>query len=608
MKKRLFFSLLIALCMISAMSQTVIFEDDFESYNSGDKLVLTTTLSEWTTWSNAPGGAEDPLITDEVVSQGSLSSKIVVNNDLVLHLGDLTTGRYKVSFEIFPDTGKAAYFNLLNNFNGSNSIWAFQVFFNADGTGTVDAGGTESASFTYTNGSWNNVNIIVDVDDDFATFYLNGTEVVSWVFSTGALGAGTLHKFDAINFFGHTNNTYYIDTLVVYEQPPISGPMNLQAVINAGDIDLTWDAPSGPAPDSYVIVANNSILATGVTTTSYTHLAPYPRDYTYTVKAYYDQLGYSQQSNDTTVTITGGVTRNMVLIEEGTGTWCPYCPGAAMGLETLYDEGSDVAIIAYHEGDAYETPESLNRLSYYNITSFPTVAFDGGNLISGGSATQSMYPSYKPVYDSRILVPSLHSMTMNVEQTGSNTFTASVDIEQFSDYYPGPFKLYGVLTESSIMVNWQNQNHLDFVFRKIHPSTAGINVDFSGSSTFSTTINFTIEPSWVKDNCEFIVFIQYPTNKEIVQAAKVHIADVISVPEYGQNECVVRPNPASEFVSIYADNMKSVSVITLTGQLVMGKDVSGNEVHMGIEHLPPGMYLVRIESAGHIFTRKLIIE
>ena len=275
MKRQLFFSLLIALFMIPAMSQTVIFEDNFESYTVGDKLVQATTLTEWTTWSGASGGAEDAVISDAQASQGILSAKVVVGNDLVLHLGDKTTGRYRVSFDIMPEAGKDGFFNLLNDFNGNNSLWAIQVYFKANGTGTVDAGKSDAATFTYTNGAWNNVNVIVDVDDDFATFYLNGEEVISWVFSTGTFGAGTMHKLDAVNFFGNANNTYYIDSLMVYEQPAVTGPLNLQAEIVVDTVELTWDAPVGPTPHSYVIIANNTVLVSGLTTTSYQHLTPY---------------------------------------------------------------------------------------------------------------------------------------------------------------------------------------------------------------------------------------------------------------------------------------------------------------------------------------------
>ncbi len=47
------------------------------------------------------------------------------------------------------------------------------------------------------------------------------------------------------------------------------------------------------------------------------------------------------------------VERDKVLLEIGTGTWCTYCPGAAMGADDLIANGHPVAVIEYHNGDNF---------------------------------------------------------------------------------------------------------------------------------------------------------------------------------------------------------------------------------------------------------------
>lgn len=67
--------------------------------------------------------------------------------------------------------------------------------------------------------------------------------------------------------------------------------------------------------------------------------------------------------------------RDMVLLEIGTGTGCPYCPGAAMGADELISNGKPVAAIEYHSynsNDPYNTPEAAVRTGYYGITGYPT--------------------------------------------------------------------------------------------------------------------------------------------------------------------------------------------------------------------------------------------
>ncbi|HSG67425.1 MAG TPA: hypothetical protein VK994_01865, partial [Bacteroidales bacterium] len=60
------------------------------------------------------------------------------------------------------------------------------------------------------------------------------------------------------------------------------------------------------------------------------------------------------------------IQRDKVVVEIGTGTWCPYCPGSAMGADDLIANGHDVAIIENHNGDDYTTAASNARNSYYN--------------------------------------------------------------------------------------------------------------------------------------------------------------------------------------------------------------------------------------------------
>ena len=100
------------------------------------------------------------------------------------------------------------------------------------------------------------------------------------------------------------------------------------------------------------------------------------------------------------------VDRNKVVVEIGTGTWCTYCPGAAMGADDLVANGHPVAIIENHNGDNFANTYSNARNSYYGITGYPTAFFDGIYSVVGGSHSNSMYNSYLPYVNNRSNVPS----------------------------------------------------------------------------------------------------------------------------------------------------------------------------------------------------------
>jgi hypothetical protein len=51
------------------------------------------------------------------------------------------------------------------------------------------------------------------------------------------------------------------------------------------------------------------------------------------------------------IIVAQSVPRSMVVMEVGTGTWCTYCPGAAMGADDLLANGKLVAVVENHNGD-----------------------------------------------------------------------------------------------------------------------------------------------------------------------------------------------------------------------------------------------------------------
>ncbi len=146
--KKLYTLTLVLLFSISlGYAQTTLFSDTFETYTAGSKLVQQAPGTDWTTWSNAPGGSEDPVVSTTQANGGTKSVKIAQNNDLVLKLNDKVTGRYQVKMFAYVPAAKIGYFNLLQDFAASTSIWGMEVYFNADGTGDVNAGGEGAASF-----------------------------------------------------------------------------------------------------------------------------------------------------------------------------------------------------------------------------------------------------------------------------------------------------------------------------------------------------------------------------------------------------------------------------------------------------------------------------
>jgi hypothetical protein len=213
------------------------------------------------------------------------------------------------------------------------------------------------------------------------------------------------------------------------------------------------------------------------------------------------------------------VPREMVALEIGTGTWCTYCPGAAMGADDLLENGKFVGVVENHNGDAFANNYSNARNSYYNITGYPTARFDGVLSVVGGNHSTSMYPSYLPKYNTRIVIPSDVIMEMEISNVGLD-YTAVITLTKTAEWDALVPVLQFAVTQSNISYNWQGQNHLEHVNRLMVPGATGTPVDFSGGDTQVITLDFTLDAAWPVEDVEFVTWVQDNTGKEVHQCIK----------------------------------------------------------------------------------------
>jgi len=230
------------------------------------------------------------------------------------------------------------------------------------------------------------------------------------------------------------------------------------------------------------------------------------------------------------VTALVAVPRDMVVVEFGTGTWCTYCPGAAMGADDLIANGKNVAVVEYHGGDAYENTAGAARTDYYSMIYFPTAVFDGLTPVEGGDHSNSLYSSYLPLYNNRYSTnsPVTISATAVAGET-NNQLMLTVAVNKSEPVDAASLALFTVVTESDIHVNWQGQSKLDFVERGMYPGADGTPVDFSTGDTQTYQIPITLASAWVKDNLEVVVFLQNLATKEVYQGVKYSIGSLLGL-------------------------------------------------------------------------------
>ncbi|MBW6490641.1 MAG: T9SS type A sorting domain-containing protein [Lentimicrobium sp.] len=250
---------------LQAQQRELVYGDDFESYAVNDFLAQSNP-EMWTTWSNAPGTTEDAKISDEQAFSGTKSVKVDGVTDLVLKLGNKTSGAYEINFNYYVPVGMGGYYNI-QHYEAPGVEWAFEIYFKADGTGFMNAGGDNAATFNYTQGTWFTIENLIDLDADWAQVYFDDVLIHEWQYSLQAQGQPGMLQLGAVNFYagvvtgsGETP-TYYFDDIffdVAIEQVLYYNEFDEYTVgdyIAVVDPDwwTTWTNAPGTAEDALIV-------------------------------------------------------------------------------------------------------------------------------------------------------------------------------------------------------------------------------------------------------------------------------------------------------------------------------------------------------------------
>ncbi len=181
MKKLLFAMAFIAFAL-SLNAQTILYTDDFEAYTLN--ATLTSQNPAWTIW---PGGTSG-TISNEFAHSGTKSVKVTGTNDLIFGMGNKVSGSYQVDFYYYIPTGFGGYFNFQRH-QSPGIEWVMEAFFGNNGSGYIDAGGANAATFTFSMNSWIYIKMLIDLDNDLAKFFVNNNQIHQWQWSLTSAGA-----------------------------------------------------------------------------------------------------------------------------------------------------------------------------------------------------------------------------------------------------------------------------------------------------------------------------------------------------------------------------------------------------------------------------------
>ncbi|MBK9491392.1 MAG: BACON domain-containing protein [Haliscomenobacter sp.] len=185
--------------------------ENFDVYNNGN---LVSQSPRWKLWDAA---SNDGLIvaTTDRAGKALRIQRAATDPDVLFPLGNRTTGRYRLSFNVFVTKGASGYYNIQHtDAGGANPNWAFEIDFQSNSLGRLIVAKRVVGTFYYKNGDWNKTVQIIDLDKDKAELWINDQMVHSWRFSQGT--TGDLKQLGAINFYANTGNDILVDNICMF--------------------------------------------------------------------------------------------------------------------------------------------------------------------------------------------------------------------------------------------------------------------------------------------------------------------------------------------------------------------------------------------------------
>lgn len=600
MKKTiLLFSFFLALIAVNA--QTILFSDNFDSYTAGQQLCVQNS-TDWTTWSISPGSAEDALISTEQALSPSNSLKIANSgsNDIIYRFANQTTGHYSVDMDIFiPSTGEGGYFNMQHYFTPGQQ-WAFECFFSNAGSGNFDVGGA-SIAFAHVVDDWAHITMDVNLDEDSASFTIDGFQIHKWLYHYTSDGTSGLNQLGSINLFaGAPDNgagTYYVDNFVVTELTAANdgfividpaGDIIKNASISEGADHTLLLSNGGGSPLDYRIISVYDIPEPDMNS--------YTTSYLYNFNIQAENFSGIFFSNSPEIQVATRIKSEDIQSHIGKQIRKVY-----VGIGKVDNLTANPEIIFYSMGNLIDVGPGSNVIYSQSFT--PTadgeveIILDSPLLIDGSDIWLALKLYQASTTDTSLMaVP--YTDTEAVPNPEGNYCKTGIAWQHLNDGSP------------TLTYNWYLYAEVD---------GGAVLPWMSHSAVTSGTLNAS---QAVQDDIHFgaVDITEAPTTrtgKIIVQTTDFETPNTeidveinfvtVSLDENNNIQVRSYPNPATSSFQIDAEQISHVEVYNELGQMVFSTDCQQNNLTINTESWKAGNYSVKVNSNAGLTVKKVMI-
>lgn len=344
-------------------------------------------------------------------------------------------------------------------------------------------------------------------------------------------------------------------------------------------------------------------------------------------------------------TIDQPVTKKVV-IEEGTGTWCGYCPRGIVAMEYFYNNPTtypNFIGIAVHEGNV--SPDPMEVYDYAVGASFS--GFPGSNVdrvMLDQSVSTANWNSY---YNQRkdLLAPAELELNIAFDEN-TRAMVATVNSEYFTTFSNSNLRLGLVVVEDGVSGSGSTWNQVNYYaggangpmggFENRGDPATGMVYDrvgraliggFNGEAgSVPTTINtgdnlsydfnYTLPSNFASQNVSIVALLIDQETGAILNAAE----SPISTLGIGENELSSNfklfPNPATDQVNVtFSNKMEgkvNMNIYSLDGKVVQTKEFNiiekGEVIQINTSNLVGGEYMISFSTPKGAYVKNLIVK
>ncbi len=667
------FTFLVASLLIGLGTHAQIFSDNFDAYTTG---ALGPQSTFWTTWSGTEGGAEDGVVSATQAASGTKS--VYLNStaagggpqDCVLNFGTTyNSGIFTYQADFYVNTGKSGYFN----FQGAVPIgttWALNVNM-ANGLLTIDDGITaDLAMGSFTHANWFTLRIEANLTLHLWEAFINGTSIGVWINGVNSLTSvdnfplqGSQFYMDNVSF---DHIAYSMMTLnAAYAGLDMGGNIASQTVtpkvtvLNAGTTNITsFDVVLNYGGTPYTQnVTGQNLASIGTYTVTFPSMTLLPGANTATVTISNINGGVDNDITDN----VGSVVVNpivpalgkMVVGEEGTGTWCQWCPRGAVYMDRFEQDYTQFwAGIAVHNGDPMTVTDYDAGVSGL-IGGYPSALVDRGIDVDPSGMGPDFFARLQTA-------PVAFIQNGATWDAATRTLNVSVSCD-FQAAANSNYKVACVLTEDDVTgtTGAYNQSNAygggangvmggfealanpvpaaqmvyNHVARAIAPSFTGLATAFPATvntgDVLTNNFSFVLPATWDETKIHIIGLLFDPAGR-IDNAGKATITEAIANGYVNGNGAgvedltlngpdqvmTVYPNPAGAFttvaIQLTQESAVALRVVDMSGKTVAFKNYGSmngaSTIDLNTSMLDAGVYMIELTVNNQTMVQRLIVE